>query len=474
MSKSIFKLLSLVVVLAFLVASCAQQPSAAPTTVPPTQVEQKTEAPQAAVPEPFNSAKIDWKQFTGAKITVGVVDFGDTQILKQQIPEFEALTGITVDYQLYPEAEWNQKLIVDLQSTAAQFDVLLSDFMYLPQFAQAGFVENVDKYLKDSKVTDSAWYDVEDVFPALRSAAQVDGQYWGVPLSTESTLLYYRKDLFEQAGLKPPETMDELMAAAKALNKPGERAGIALRGLRGQGINIYVWSGFFRAFGGQFFKDFPTDMTPTINTKEGVAATDFYAKILQDYGPAGVSNWDWAEVLAAQQQDKVAMAIDASDFGFQIDDPAKSQTAGKWGYALVPAGPAGRFPSVFSFVFTINADSKNKEASWLFLEWATSKSVVQKRAMQSGTAIRKSVWEDPKLAESLNHIGNGEWMKTFAEALNIASADYRPRFPYWREMGDRLGIAVQSAISGENDAQTAMDGAQKDILQLVKENGLVK
>jgi len=463
MSKRIFKLLSLGIVLAFLVASCAPQPTPAPATEPP----------QEAVPAPYNDAKIDWKQFAGSKITVGVVDFGDTQILKDQVPEFEALTGIDVDYQPYPEAEWNQKLIVDLQSTAAQFDVLLSDFMYLPQFAEAGFIENVDAYLNDPALTDGAWYDLEDLFPALRSAAQVDNKYWGLPLSTESTLLYYRKDLFEQAGLKPPETMDELMAAAKALNKPGERAGIALRGLRGQGINIYVWSGFFRAFGGEFFKDFPNDLTPTVNTPEGVAATEFYASILQEYGPEGASTWDWAEVLTAQQQDKTTMAIDATDFGFQIDDPAKSQTAGKWGYALVPEGPAGRFPSVFSFIFTINADSKNKEASWLFLEWATSKPVVQTRAMKSGTAIRSSIWEDPKLAENLKYVGDGEWMKKFAESLNIADANYRPRFSYWREMGDRLGIAVQSVIAGEKDAQTAMDDAQKDISQLMKENGLI-
>jgi multiple sugar transport system substrate-binding protein len=471
MFKQTARIVSLGILIIVLLASCAPPPA----TVAPTQpAPAASEAPKEAVPTPFDQAKIDWKQFAGTKITVGVVDFGDTQILKDQIADFEALTGITVDYQLYPEAEWNQKLIVDLQSTAAQFDVLLSDFMYLPQFAQAGFIENVDNYLKDPKLTDSAWFDLEDIFPALRDAAQVDGQYWGLPLSTETTLLYYRKDLFEAAGLKPPDNMDDLKAAAAALNKKGERSGIALRGLRGQGINIYVWTGFFRAFGADFFVDFPNDMTPTLNSPEGVAATDFYAKILQESGPEGAANWDWAEVLAAQQQDKTAMAIDASDFGFQIDDPSKSQTAGKWGYELVPTGTAGRFPSVFSFIFTINADSKNKEASWLFMEWVSSKSVVRERAMKSGTAIRESVWNDPALKENLQYIGNGQWMEKFAASLEIADANYRPRFAHWREMGDRLGIAVQSVIAGEKDAQTAMDDAQADITQLMKDNGYIK
>ncbi|OPZ88449.1 MAG: hypothetical protein BWY74_03131 [Firmicutes bacterium ADurb.Bin419] len=64
-------------------------------------------------------------------------------------------------------------------------------------------------------------------------------------------------------------------------------------------------------------------------------------------------------------------------------------------------------------------------------------------------------------------------MEKFAESLEIADADYRPRFPYWREMGDRLGIAVQSVIAGEKDAKAAMDGAQEDAVKLMEEHNLL-
>jgi ABC-type glycerol-3-phosphate transport system substrate-binding protein len=485
MAKGSHILLVLILALTF-VAGCAPtpQPPAAPTSVTteeaaqpaPTEAAATEAAAAEAVSEDlaaYTDANINWKQFEGQEVTVGVVGFGDTDVLKEQIPQFEELTGIQVDYQVYPEAEWNQKSVVDMSSTAGTFDILLADFMLLPQYAEAGFVEKLEPYISNPDLTDPEWFDTEDIFPALQQAGQVDGEYWGIPLSQESTLLYYRKDLLEQAGLTPPQTMDELMAAAEALNND-EVAGIAMRGLRGQGLNIYVWSGFFRAFGGQFFNDFPMDMAPAVNSPEGIEATDFYATILSQYGPAGVANWDWAEVLAAQQTGKVAMAIDASDFGFQIDDPAKSETAGKWGYALVPEGPAGRYPSVFSFLFTINADSDAKEASWLFLEWASSKPTVKDRAMQTGTSVRESAWNDPNLEENLQYIGDGQWMSMLAESLSIASADYRPRFPHWREMGDRLGIAVQSVIAGEKDAETAMNEAQSDIETLLKEAGYIE
>lgn len=463
-------MLTLVAALLFGCQPAAPAPTAAPQPTQPAP----TQPPVSEALKPYMEAKVDWRQFAGQEITVGVVGFGDTDVLKDMVPQFEELTGIKVDYQVYPEAEWHQKSLVDLSSTAGAFDVVLTDFMFLPQYAQAGFVEKLDSYLNDPTLTDPAWYNLDDIFPALRDASQVNGEYWGIPVSMESTLLYYRKDLFEKAGLKPPQTVDELMAAARALNKPGEISGIALRGLRGQGLNIYVWTGFFRAFGADFFKDFPNDMTPTVNSAQGIAATEFYAKILQEYGPPGAANWDWAEVLAAQQQGKVAMAIDASDFGFQIDDPVKSQTAGKWGYALVPEGPGGRHPSVFSFLFTINADSDAKKASWLFCQWASSRPHVRERALKTGTAIRLSVWNSPELAESLAYVGGGEWMKMLAESLSIAKADYRPRFPHWREMGDRLGIAVQAVIAGEKDAATAMNEAQRDIESLLKEAGYIK
>lgn len=417
-------------------------------------------------------ASIDWKQFSGERITVGVVDFGNTQVLRDMIPAFETLTGIQVDYQMYPEPEWNQKSVVELSSRAGTFDVLLVDFMLVPQYAATGFIEPLDPYLQDKALTDKSWYDFEDISPSLRDASSWDGTVWGVPLMSETTLLFYRTDIFEQLGLEPPRTMDELWAAAMAIRKEGNTAGIAMRGLRGQGLNIYVWTSFLRAFGGKFFEDYPNNMTPVVNSPEAVKATEFYADILRQAGPPGVASWDWAEVLAAMEQGETAMAIDASDFGFQIDDAARSRTAGEWGYTLIPAGSHGVHPSVFSFLLTMNAASRNKGPAWLFMQWVTSKSTSLRMAIETGIPIRNSTWEDSDFQQTVSHIGGGQWVEATTEALDIASADFRPRFEYWREVGDRLGVAVQAAIAGE-PAQTALDEAQRDIERILRRTGLI-
>ena len=172
-------------------------------------------------------ALIDWKQFSGERITVGVVDFGNTQVLRDILPAFEKLTGIQVDYQMYPEPEWNQKSVVEFSSRVGNFDILLVDFMLVPQYAAAGFVEPLNSFLQDKTLTDKSWYDFEDILPSLREASSWNGNVWGVPLMSETTLLFYRADILEQLGLQPPRTMSELMETP--LESPCEV--FAVRGL---------------------------------------------------------------------------------------------------------------------------------------------------------------------------------------------------------------------------------------------------
>ena len=135
----------------------------------------------------------------------------------------------------------------------------------------------------------------------------------GLPFYAESIELMYRKDLFDAAGLEAPQTMDELMAAAAALHDPENGiTGISLRGDRGAGLNVYIWTSFLRAFGGTYFDE---DMKPVLDSPEAIAAAEFYAEILQNYGFPGPANVGWEATLTNMQQGNVAMIIDATVFG---------------------------------------------------------------------------------------------------------------------------------------------------------------
>lgn len=433
----------------------------------------------AATPQPvkmsdFKAAKINWQQAKGQTITVAMNLGPEAEALQPYLKQFTQLTGIKVDYQPYPELELHQKTFIDFTSHTGVFDVVMQDFMFTPQYAGANYTIPLEPFISNPKLTDDKWYKSNDFLKGLWSAVKYRGKVYAIPFTGETTLLMYRKDLLEAKGLKVPTTFDELWNVAKALNDPPTIYGIALRGQRGQGMNIFTWTQFFRGFGGNFFKDFPEDMTPTVNTPEAIKATEFYANILKQYGPPGVANWTNMEVYAAQQQGKIAMTLDANAFGPIIDDPEKSKTAGKWGYAVIPGDKGGPQPAVYTHCLSINNDSKKKTAAWLFVQWATSPQMTAIRAMATGVPPRASSWENPQFAKQMKHVGNGAYTTVTAKSLNIADGQYRPVFPHWREMGDILGEAVQSVIAGSQTAEAALNKAQEDITAMLVKNGYLK
>lgn len=421
----------------------------------------------------YRRARIDWRAAAGQELVLAMNQHMETDALRPQLARFEALTGVHARIESYPENELHQKTLVDLASQKGGFDVIMMDFMFTPQYATAGLIEPLDAMLSDGAQTDAEWFAIDDFVPALLDAARFGGKLWALPFTSETTLLFYRKDLLAAAGIKPPDTYAELAEAAKKLHRPPQIAGIGLRGARGQGMNVYVWTGFLRGFGGQFFERFPApspaELRPTLTSQAAVDATSLYASLLRDSGPRGAANWTWLETLSGMQEGRVAMCIDASNFGPAMDDPKKSATAGKWGYAEVPRGPGGRHPSIYTHTLAINARSRHKQAAWLFLQFSTSREAQRERALETGEPTRTSVWQDAELARRMERVGGGSWMKLSLLALGQAKADYRPRFERWREVGDLVGIAVQQVVAGEKDATSALGEAQAEVEKTLRE-----
>ena len=109
-------------------------------------------------------------------------------------------------------------------------------------------------YLNDPKLTDKAWFRHEDIFEAWRKADMVDGRTYGIPYDGEMTVQIYRKDLYDAKGLKPAETLDDLVSNAKALHDPANRMwGFCLRGMPGAGQNMYIYPSILGAYGGKWF-----------------------------------------------------------------------------------------------------------------------------------------------------------------------------------------------------------------------------
>jgi len=410
--------------------------------------------------EECKKANINWRQKEGERILVGMNKHGFTDAIQKLLPAFEELTGIKVTFDIYPEEEFRKKRLVAMAGGGGIYDVFMID-QALYQYAEAGWVEPLLPYIENSNLTDPDWYDFQDIFDKARGFGEYKGVFYGMPITGEAEILFYRRDLYEEKGLGLPQTMDELYENARKLKSP-EIAGIVLRGQRGWGANVWPWSGFLWTYGGRFFDE---NDNPVFNSPEAVSATEMYAKLLRDAGPVAPASYNWYEVQSDIALGKAAMGIDSGMFMAVYENPDKSEVAGKMGYAMMP-GVAGKppVPNFWYWMIAMDAKSMHKEAAWLFIQWATSKEVMLRVGLECGASPRASVWSSPEFLAKYPK----DWAEASSKSLAVADPTlvpyYKPEFP---EFGEILSIAISDVIAGTKGAKEALDSAVEETKRIL-------
>ncbi|HEY8477806.1 MAG TPA: sugar ABC transporter substrate-binding protein, partial [Chloroflexota bacterium] len=305
-------------------AAKAAEPTAAKPAAQPTGAAKPTAAPGAA----FN-----WKAHEGKQVRFVGLKSGMEQFWMTEVPAFEEKTGIKVVFEDYEQAQGRQKIATELTARTGTLDTFrVTKMQDFAQFSRNGWLEVLDPYLADAAKTDPA-YDFADHLAGTVEACKVDGKVVALPVTSGSQILFYRKDLFEAKGLKPPTTLAELEEAARALHNPPEVYGFVSRGQRSAAVSM------FAAFLHNFGADWMAGGKPSLNTPEALEAYTFYANLLKNYGPPGIQNMSHVELTPLFAEGKAAMYTDDPVNGSIFEDPAKSKVVGKVGYAKFPAGP---------------------------------------------------------------------------------------------------------------------------------------
>ena len=380
-------------------------------------------------------------QASSGEIRVLLANHPYGELLKSSIPQFEKNTGIKVNVESLQESQLTQKLTTEFATKSSTVDV----FMTRP-------LQEGKMFSKNGWYAPLASYDFADYPKNIMGAASFGGKPYIVPLVTEWQVLYYRKDLLEQAGLKVPTTFDELEAAAKKLNSDSV-AGIASRGKGAAAVT--QMSSYVYNYGGQYLDK----GVAVFNSKPALEAARFYGKLLGNYGPRGVTSMSWENIMPLFQAGKVAMWTDASVFYGQVVDPAKTQIpVEKFGIANFPAGPKTNAPFIVSsWGMSIAQQSKKKDAAMKFLDWATSKEMAIKGMVSNITMARSSVWADNVVLDKMNP-GLIE-TRTFA-AKNGTPVD-RPYMSAVGEARDLIGEVIIESINTK--------GASLNLEKLAKE-----
>ncbi|WP_263769425.1 ABC transporter substrate-binding protein [Propionivibrio soli] len=373
------------------------------------------------------------------------------ELIKQSIPQFEKQSGIKVNVESLQESQLTQKLTTEFATKSSTVDV----FMTRP-------LQEGKMFAKNGWYAPLTAYDFADYPKNIMGAASFGGKPYIVPLVTEWQVLYYRKDLLQQAGIKVPTNFTELEAAAQKLNSEAV-AGIASRGKGAAAVtqlSSYVYN-----YGGQYLDK----GTAVFDSKAAVDALRFYGKLLGTYGPKGVTSMSWENIMPLFQAGKVAMWTDASVFLGQIIDPSKTQVpVENFGIANFPAGPKTNAPFIVSsWGMSVAQQSKKKDLAMKFLDWATSKEMAIKGMVGNITMARSSVWSDEVVLSKINP-GLIE-TRTFA-AKNGTPVD-RPYMSAVGEARDLIGELIIESINTKGTSANLEKMAKDKVNQV---NGLLK
>lgn len=393
---------------------------------------------------------------------INVVMFGMpfTNGLRELAADFEAETGIKANIDVIGQDVFESRISLSFTGGTGDIDVVHTPVIQVQKWIQAGWLQPMTNLVSEETKS--------DILAGPLGAYSVNGDQWALPFFAGVGLMSYREDLLEKAGAQVPQTWQEMLdVAAKITND--DQAAIALRAAPGQGFNMFIFPMVMRAYGGTFFADYEGgDLTPAINSPENLEALNVYIKLINDYGPAGAGNFNFAEVNAAAKNGQIAFAVEGTGIISQIVDPDQSKFADVTGIALPPGGPAGRSPAIGVHGMGIPTSAPNPEASAKFIEWAVSSETVSKIAMAQSFPdfTTKSVGDIPEVVAKYAAI-HPDFLKMRVEALDLAIGHYRPLIPEWPSLGQAIGEAVNAAINGLMTPEAALEQAEADMRDIL-------
>jgi multiple sugar transport system substrate-binding protein len=408
----------------------------------------------AGAGESFN-----WQRFRGSKIYVLFTKHPWNDTVQRMLPEFEKLTGIKVDFTDLPEIQARQKATVEFTAGSGGVDAWYTSLLIEKRrFWKSGWYLDLSKFLSDPTMT-SPDYDWNDMAAGAReSVVQSDGTISGLPAFVDPWIFFYRKDLFAQQGLRPPRTLAEMEEFAQKFHNAPNLYGFVARGLKN--ANAPAWDWVLFSMGGNVLTK---DGKASINTPEAVKAMDWYASMLRRFAPPGVVNFNWYECSSAFMQGQVAMYFDGVNFAGQFEDKEKSKIAGKVGYAVLPAGPGGHYPVMFTSAMAVSAQSKNPGPAYFLAQWATSKqNAIQELLAGVGTA-RTAVWNNPEVKAKAKM--PADWWQAYVDSMKIGRLGL-PEIVGVTEYRDIIGVAIQKAIEGAKSADVLAQ-AQKEFQEVL-------
>ncbi len=321
---------------------------------------------------------------------------------------------------------------------------------WIPQLVGKEAIEPLDDLMQGS------FYD--KFYEGMAEGCTYEGSYYGVPWAASNKCLFYNKNVFEAAGLDPENpslnSWDEMLEAATQITNETDTHALGLAGAdaieTGSQYYHYHWS-----HGADLVDD---DGAPVVNSPEGVAGLSFYADLHQKHGvtqpsPLSSTRQDIRELF---ESGSLGMVIAHAYAGLNIQE---NDAEFEFGIVQVPEGPAGRYSlnTVDSLVIFSQSEAKDL-AKDLIRFYYDEERRFEYSSKKGFMPVMQSVGER-------DHFADSPVWGPFIEAGQYART--RPKLPNFNEFNDRMVLAIQQAVGGEQSPQAALDAAQEDLTSMM-------
>ena len=446
-----------------LLAACGQAaaPTAAPAkpttepTAPPkpaAEAAKPTEAPKPAG-EPTKPAAAPAAAAPAAPKKGSVVKLLETPSATVQAmnDDYAKKTGVTIEPEVIPQGvDSTAKLIASFNAGGSDYDAVRVDVIDLALYATSNWVDDVSaKWPKELQ---------EDLLPFAKQAVTYKGKWYGMPKDSEWKTWVYNDKLLKDAGVsKPPESWEEYVAAAKAVQGKGlAKFGQTWAWMQAENIAC-DYPALVAGLGGKYLDEGTDELL--VNKDAGVQALQYMVDWLNVDKIV-----DPASLNAKNANSRDAQAAGDAVFGLHwgtplaiLNDPAKSKVVGQCKMGLMPHKAGGPSWTVSGpECWAISKGSKNKDDAWDYLVYRQGKEGSKRQFLGEGTVFGwKSLFDDPEV-KAFATKSQIDFDVAKKQADNIVN---RPMLPWYHEYSAALQLELQNALTQQKKPQQALNDA---------------
>jgi len=397
-------------------------------------------------------------------ITIATVNNGDMVRMQGYTDQFTEETGIGVEWVTLEENVLRQRVTTDITTGGGQFDIMTIGMYEAPIWAANDWLVPLDDLSDD--------YNAEDILPAMRAGLSYDGTLYAAPFYGESSMIMYRTDLMEEAGLEMPEepTWQFIREAAAAMtDRDADINGICLRGKAGWGEGGAFIMTMANSFGARPVNE---DWQPQLDSEAWNETLTFFTEMMAESGPAGYATNGFNENLSLFQQGKCGMWIDATVAASFVTNPEESEVADSVGFALAPSaeGVDKKANWLWAWALAIPAGTEQADAAKQFIEWSTSTDYIELVAENEGWAnvppgARTSLYENENYADvpfadlTLASIDAADPTNPTVDPVPYTGVQFAA-IPEWAGMWGQVSQEFSAAYAGQQSVEEALEQGQ--------------